>query len=87
MKYLKDVMVYQTYNLELLEKYNFVFSRFLSYKDRFLNLYSRFYFLPNRLFNFFRKRFLFKRKSFNLQTGSDLKRIGLKIKNYYSRIF
>lgn len=87
MKYLKDVMVYQTYNLELSEKYNFIFSRFLSYRDRFLNLYSRFYFLPNRLFNFFRKRFLFKRKSFNLRMGSDLKRIGLKIKNYYSRIF
>ncbi|EMY06837.1 hypothetical protein LEP1GSC029_3520 [Leptospira interrogans str. 2002000626] len=30
---------------------------------------------------------MFKRKSFNLRMGSDLKRIGLKIKNYYSRIF
>ncbi|EMO76639.1 hypothetical protein LEP1GSC127_1361 [Leptospira kirschneri str. 200801925] len=55
MKCLKDVMVYQTYNLERLEKYNFIFSRFLSCKDRFSNLYSMFYFLSNRLFDFFSK--------------------------------
>ncbi|EMY27008.1 hypothetical protein LEP1GSC115_0992, partial [Leptospira interrogans serovar Australis str. 200703203] len=59
MKCLKDVMVYQTYNLELLEKYNFVFSRFLSYKDRFLNLYSRFYFYQIDCL-IFRKRFCLK---------------------------
>ncbi|EMG11412.1 hypothetical protein LEP1GSC151_5329 [Leptospira interrogans serovar Grippotyphosa str. LT2186] len=53
-------MVYQTYNLELLEKYNFVFSRFLSYKDRFLNLYSRFIFYQIDCLIFFEKDFCLK---------------------------
>ncbi|EMO55687.1 M16 family metallopeptidase [Leptospira noguchii] len=87
MKYLKDVMIYRTYNLELLGKYNSILSRFLNCKNPFPNLYYRLYFLSGGSYDFFYKRFLLKKKSFDLQIGCNLKKIGLKVKNYYSKIF
>ncbi|EMO42840.1 peptidase M16 inactive domain protein [Leptospira noguchii serovar Autumnalis str. ZUN142] len=87
MKYLKDVMIYRTYNLELLGKYNSILSRFLNCKNPFPNLYSKVYFLLGGSYGFFHKKFLLKKKSFDLQIEFYLKKIGLKLKNYYSKIF
>ncbi|EKR71259.1 peptidase M16 inactive domain protein [Leptospira noguchii str. 2006001870] len=87
MKYLKDVMIYRTYNLGLLEKYNSLLFRFLNCKNPFPNLYSKVYFLLGGSYGFFHKKFLLKKKSFDLQIEFYLKKIGLKLKNYYSKIF
>ncbi|UOG37223.1 insulinase family protein [Leptospira noguchii] len=87
MKYLKDVMIYRTYNLGLLEKYNSLLFRFLNCKNQFPNLYFRFYFLLGGSYGFFHKKFLLKKKPFDLQIEFYLKKIGLKLKNYYSKIF
>ncbi|UOG55992.1 M16 family metallopeptidase [Leptospira noguchii] len=87
MKYLKDVMIYRTYNLGLLGKYNSILSRFLNCKNPFPNLYYRLYFLSGGSYGFFHKKFLLKKKPFDLQIEFYLKKIGLKLKNYYSKIF
>lgn len=87
MKYLKDVMIYRTYNLGLLEKYNSLLFRFLNCKNQFPNLYSKVYFLLGGSYGFFHKKFLLKKKPCDLQIEFYLKKIGLKLKNYYSKIF
>ncbi|WP_061244244.1 M16 family metallopeptidase [Leptospira noguchii] len=87
MKYLKDVMIYRTYNLGLLEKYNSLLFRFLNCKNPFPNLYSKVYFLLGGSYGFFHKKFLLKKKPCDLQIEFYLKKIGLKLKNYYSKIF